>query len=935
MDVFLQTVASNAVLATFVAVTVAAAIRFVRRPKVVYWLWMLVLIKLVTPPIVQVPLVLSSTAEPVADAERAVPPEERLIAWESGPAEVSEEGEPASAPDSISISGIAQPAGAGQTGLQVPWRGLVLLGWLTGSILWFALAAIRLLRFGQLVRHAESAPEYLQAAARRLAGRFGLRRAPEVRVLAGPVPPLLWWASRRTLIVLPVDLLDQLEPNAQEALLAHELAHYRRGDHLVRWAEVLILGLYWWHPVVWWARRGLHQAEEQCCDALVLWAFPGTAKSYADTLLTTVGFLSERRFLLPVAASGLRQFNHLKRRTEMIVGEQADRRMSWRGLLAVVTVALAILPWSVTTLPAQRTEEGAGSLKQTGTLGAHSPGESRPSEAKGAERSADAAPVSGLPPAVRRAKEAWAKRQNALHSVLYVMDVQETMELPRVTPMDPKSASPPKSAWRTLRIETQLRLSGDMMDYRSRPVGGDTQYSVAFSRSAYDGKESRRLYQGSKSTGNILDQAGCDDADRVGLRPLILAFRPFHPEMGAMSLDNFRVSAEGRVVDGIECVMLEELGDKKKKATVWVAPAQDYAMVRFVQRYKGRVGFSIDMTNTRDAEHGWIPSSWKVRSLRGDGSLSTSSEWRRVKYALNRPILRSEFQIAFPPGTRVEDRRTGELFLAREDGGRRVITRDERSAGATHEELLTTESGKAVPPGFLRILRRVRAIADAEPEEQQIILKELEEYLSAEGYQSRYLWLVFSAADRLHSSGRSKLAVEVCEKFAGSIPGHEQELSRLAHHAKKIEAESRRTSLPGDPIQVTGTTVDGKRFDWSVYRGKVVLIDFWFIGCRECMIELPNLKENYQLYRARGFEVVGISIDRDPEALKKFLKERQIPWVNLYQQGDDRQPTVKYYGVSSFPTRILVDREGKVVSLEAGGKELGRLLAELLGPARE
>ncbi|MHC4399837.1 MAG: M56 family metallopeptidase [Planctomycetota bacterium] len=65
------------------------------------------------------------------------------------------------------------------------------------------------------------------------------------------------------------------------------------------------MGLYWWHPVVWWARRRLHQAEEQCCDAWVLWACPGGAKRYAHTLLTAVEFLARARPALPAVVSGM------------------------------------------------------------------------------------------------------------------------------------------------------------------------------------------------------------------------------------------------------------------------------------------------------------------------------------------------------------------------------------------------------------------------------------------------------------------------------------------------------------------------------------------------------------------------------------------------------------------------------------------------------
>ena len=67
-------------------------------------------------------------------------------------------------------------------------------------------------------------------------------------------------------------------------LLLHELAHLKRRDHWVRWLELVVAGLYWWHPVVWWARRALREAEEQCCDAWVVWAMPDRSRTYASCL---------------------------------------------------------------------------------------------------------------------------------------------------------------------------------------------------------------------------------------------------------------------------------------------------------------------------------------------------------------------------------------------------------------------------------------------------------------------------------------------------------------------------------------------------------------------------------------------------------------------------------------------------------------------------
>lgn len=150
--------------------------------------------------------------------------------------------------------------------------------------------------------------------------------------------------------------------------------------------------------------------------------------------------------------------------------------------------------------------------------------------------------------------------------------------------------------------------------------------------------------------------------------------------------------------------------------------------------------------------------------------------------------------------------------------------------------------------------------------------------------------------------------------------------------AEILKANARRFDLPGNKMEVMGTTVTGEKFDWAKYRGKVVLVDFWATWCGPCREELPNVKAAYEEYHKQGFEVVGISLDDDRNALVGFLESEKIPWTNLFAEPINGEPveppTAKYYGVTGIPTAILVDREGKVVSLMARGEILQELLKE-------
>src|SRR5260370_54446 len=175
--------------------------------------------------------------------------------------------------------------------------------------------------------------------------------APTVFLVPGRLSPLLWACLGSPRLVLPGALLEHIDDEQRATLILHELAHLRRRDHWVRVLEFVVMGLYWWHPVVWYARRELRDAEELCCDAWVVSSLPQANRTYATALVESIVCLSKVGCPVPLVASGVGPISDLKRRLTMIMRGTTPRTLSWRGMLVVFGLGAFLLPLLPEFLP--------------------------------------------------------------------------------------------------------------------------------------------------------------------------------------------------------------------------------------------------------------------------------------------------------------------------------------------------------------------------------------------------------------------------------------------------------------------------------------------------------------------------------------------------------------------------------------------------------
>jgi len=342
----LETGLANAVAAPLIAAIALLASRMRAKEPLVHSLWVLVLIKLVTPVLFEVPIGIPACAV-VSDVPLSKSEFPRVTDAFTSASHDTEAGtadprwQPAAAPSPRVARSISATSSIG-------WSSFFGFVWLLGSLCCLLVTVWRASRFQRLLSHTALASKVARDRARMLSQRMGLRRSPRIRVTAGVISPLVWCPlpfSEPT-IVLPSRLLAELSDGEQTTLLLHELAHLRRRDHWVRWLEVVTAVCFWWHPIVWWARRELQRTGDLCCDGWVLSCAPELVRNYAKAIVRTIDFLAEAKPVLPPMASAVGQVEFIERRIQMILRNKLDKELSWPVRVVMLVAATIVLPLS-------------------------------------------------------------------------------------------------------------------------------------------------------------------------------------------------------------------------------------------------------------------------------------------------------------------------------------------------------------------------------------------------------------------------------------------------------------------------------------------------------------------------------------------------------------------------------------------------------------
>ena len=141
-------------------------------------------------------------------------------------------------------------------------------------------------------------------------------------------------------------------------------------------------------------------------------------------------------------------------------------------------------------------------------------------------------------------------------------------------------------------------------------------------------------------------------------------------------------------------------------------------------------------------------------------------------------------------------------------------------------------------------------------------------------------------------------------------------------------------SIGSEAPQIVLNDPNGVTIPLASLRGKIVLIDFWASWCKPCRIENPNVVRLYNRYKDKGFEIYGVSLDKNKSNWVSAIQQDGLEWLQVSDLQFWNSSVVKLYDIKSIPQTYLIDEYGIIIAKGLRGQALEAKLAETLGGSK-
>jgi len=237
------------------------------------------------------------------------------------------------------------------------------------------------------------------------------------------------------------------------------------------------------------------------------------------------------------------------------------------------------------------------------------------------------------------------------------------------------------------------------------------------------------------------------------------------------------------------------------------------------------------------------------------------------------------------------------------------------------------EKGQALYPSYMAA-QQSQNMEEMKRIEAQLVAMQEESKTFAVDFAKKHKGSVLSAYLGLVYLGQPGGETAMKNLYDSLAPGVQKTF--FGKKMNEMVSASAATSVGSVAPEFIMNDVNDKPVSLSSFKGQVVLIDFWASWCAPCREENPNVVKAYETYKAKGFTILGVSLDQEKAAWLEAITKDKLAWTQVSDLKYWDNAAAKLYKVQSIPANFLLDKEGRIIGRDLRGPALEAKLAEVL-----